>query len=391
MLFKGTYMSVTKFIMFFCMVFLVSHCIEPYKPKVIQTDYGYLVVEGMLIQGDQPTVIRLSRTQSIDQKQETTKEAGAFVRVEDESGNSFELTNDGDGTYSVPNLSLDRSKNYRLRVFTPNEREYASEFVSIQQSPDIDEVTWTEDDKGLQFFVSTHDPANLTNYYLWTFDETWEYSSLFYSIYKLENGQIVTRQLSNELYYCWRSEASHNIFLTNTFALRESVVKNFKLHFLPEESRKLIYGYSLLVKQHALTKEAYEYWETLKKNNESLGSIFDRTPSQDFGNLRCVSHPDEPVLGYFSATTIGTKRIFVDRQDVSGPHFRYEEDPSFDDCIEKILPLSQLNAQGLKGYLLIDRKYDLISQELVGYSVATTKCVDCREHGGSNLKPDFWP
>jgi hypothetical protein len=49
--------------------------------------------------------------------------------------------------------------------------------------------------------------------------------------------------------------------------LSADVISNYKLAAIPYNSEKLSIKNSTLVKQYALTREAYEYWETLKKEH----------------------------------------------------------------------------------------------------------------------------
>jgi hypothetical protein len=70
------------------------------------------------------------------------------------------------------------------------------------------------------------------------------------------------------------------------------------------------------VKQYALNQEAFAYWQNIKKTTEQLGSIFDAQPSQFKGNIHSLTDSTEPVMGYVSASSIETKRIFVTSEDV---------------------------------------------------------------------------
>ena len=72
----------------------------------------------------------------------------------------------------------------------------------------------------------------------------------------------------------------------------------------------------------------------MKKNTESLGTIFDAQPSEIKGNIYSASDPAEPVIGYISATTIEEKRIFIEQADLDGwqftqdcPSYRIANDP----------------------------------------------------------------
>jgi len=137
-----------------------------------------------------------------------------------------------------------------------------------------------------------------------------------------------------------------------------------------------MYGYSLLVKQYALTESAYSYWEQLRINSNEQGGLYSKQPLAIKGNLRNVKHPDQPVLGFFSASSMKSKRIFIRNvEDLVLDFESYctpEENLNFKDVTPQEYPL----------YFLIT------GHGLYGLSLA---CYDCIYMGGVNIKPSYWP
>ena len=195
----------------------------------------------------------------------------------------------------------------------------------LRETAMLDSTTWEEDTtkETIRFNIYAHDPKNTARYYLWTYDETWQYTSATTSQLYYENGGLHYRNLATELYYCWKTVQTNNIFVNTTKALSEDVVNDFKLLELPQSNRKLYFGYSVLVRQYAITEEAYNYWLVTKKNSEQLGTLFDPLPSQPVGNMFSISHPSEPVIGYFSASTVASGRVIFSRQKIIGPSQPY--------------------------------------------------------------------
>ncbi|PZR33904.1 MAG: hypothetical protein DI538_17395 [Azospira oryzae] len=378
-----------KALLFCVLLFAISNCIEPYAVRELTTDYNYLVVQGVLINGSAPSSIQLSRTTTLkNTEQKEVIEANASVQLEEENGSTHPFTGNGMGLYTLPPINLNHSKKYRLHIQTSNKKEYTSDFVEFRESPEIDQLKWIEQPDGIQVFISTSDQSNKTKYYLWTFEETWKYTAKYYSNYVFDNGVVTPRQFSDELYYCYKSIRSPNLYVYSTQALSEDVVNNYPLFFIPKKSQKLVYAYSLEVSQIAITKKAYEYWSTLLKNNEHVGSLFDALPAQDIGNLHCVDNPGEPVLGYFSISSITHKRIFIDRQEITGPNSLYDSS-GYETCTKEYIPLNQLSSK-MQGKLIVENKFGDVSQQLEGYIVSTQDCIDCRLHGGTLSQPDFW-
>src|SRR5688572_30639281 len=260
---------------------LMCACVDPYLAPAIQEDHDILVIDGFLIPND-TTVIKLSRTNPIYSKEGYEAEVNAFVEIEANDGTRYQLNENTAGTYVSPPLNLDPAHQYRLHIRTGDTEEYASEFVTLKDSHQIDSVTWEEITEGdaLEFSIYSHDPQGKARYYLWTYDETFEYVSAGLSRYYYENGEFIARKSSTEIYNCWKTNTLNNIYVTSTTHLSEDIVYDFPLYRIPQKSRKLYFAYSVLVKQIAITEGAYAYWSSTKRNSEQLGSLFDPMPSQ---------------------------------------------------------------------------------------------------------------
>ncbi|WP_242920594.1 DUF4249 domain-containing protein [Pontibacter liquoris] len=376
-----------KYICWLWLLLLVS-CVEPFEPKVLEGANNYLVVDGF-INPSGTTTFRLSRTQNLSDESAPILETGASLVIEEQQGLQLQLTEIEAGTYTLNSLDLNLAGMYRLLVRTTDRKEYASDYVPVKQTPPIDEITWTAEDNTLQFYVSTHDPAQNARYYRWEYEGTWEYTAAFNSSLKYDAGsrQIVLRPESESLYRCWRTDASHEIKLATSVRLSEDVIHQFPVMALPPRSEELRFKYSLLVKQYSLTKEAYQYWEALKKNTESIGTLFDPLPTQLTGNIHCLTAPDEPVIGYVGASTVQEKRIFVSREQLPQGWL-----VTYPTCIMDTIKVEEVPAYFEKShsYLPVGALYAPVGPPvLIGYLIAQNKCVDCRLRG-TNVKPAFW-
>ncbi|KAA3438635.1 DUF4249 domain-containing protein [Rufibacter hautae] len=364
-----------------CLLFLAA-CEEPYNPEVIESSNKFLVVSGF-INSNGPTTILLSRTQNLSESSAPQKETNATVTVEEENGEKFPLMEIAAGTYSSNALALNPAKKYRLFIKASG-KEYASEYVTVQQTPAIDAVTWEAASDGLQIKVSTHDDRNSTRYYRWEYEESWEYLSFYHSVIEYVNGQIMDRTPDKMINLCYRFNNSTSIQIGNTLKLSQDVVSNFPLVKVPANSDKLDRKYSILVKQYAQTKESYEYWEALRKNTESLGSLFDPLPTQLTGNIRCLTSPEEPVIGYVSVSSVTEKRIFVTDTELP-PSYRA---PSPACSFDTVFLGEEAAYFGGGSNIPIDR---IITNDrvLIGYGGASKPCVDCRTLG-TTAKPAYW-
>ena len=356
-------------------------CVDKYAPDSVATAPNYLVVDGFVnLQG--VTTVRLSRTRSLSTGAARPVEAGATLAIQDEGGTRYALTEQRPGTYASAALSLSAGRRYQLQLRTTAGRRYASDLVVGKLAPAIDSVSWVDEPTGVQVYVNTHDPAGATRYYRWNYFETWEFHARYQSDFEYVNGTF--RRRTNNIYRCWQSDTLRSIRQVSTSQLSQDVVSKFPLRLLPSTSERLNVKYSILVQQVAQSLEEYSYWDQLRKNTESLGTLFDPLPSQISGNVHCLDDASERVLGYVGASSVAERRLFIDRTQLPLRRFLtgYEDCPRLDTVLVK--DFSRFS----NGYLPI---YPVFSgSTLVGYAGSSPACADCRLRG-TNVKPTFWP
>jgi hypothetical protein len=370
---------VTVFSLLF-LSFLWVGCKDPYDVKVKNSQRAVLVVEGFLNSGG-ITTIKLSRSFQLADTSKMIEESGASVVVESRNA-KYELPETVLGSYRADLSSLDPSQEYRLHI-NAGGKEYVSDYIKVQTTPPIDSISWARDNRGVTVYANTHDPSNQSRYYMYDFTETWEIKARYYAFYMYDNGaqSVRWRSPGEEVYRCWKTVPSSSIHLATSTALQNDVISEKPLVFIPGGDKKLNIRYSILVKQFVLSKEAYEFFQLMKKNTETLGTIFDPQPTQLTGNIRSVNDKDEHVIGFFYGSSEEQKRIFIDAAEL--PNWGFRENCS-DFKIEPHL-LEQYIGAGLYPY---DAK--VVGLRIVEYSVTEPVCFDCTIGGGVTAKPLFW-
>ncbi len=180
---------------------LLGGCLQPFQPPEIGGGRGLLVVDGFLNLGGDTTLIRLSRTQNLNEEGDPPAEQRAQVSIEGDRGTSYRLTEGVGGRYLLVNTVPDMSQQYRLRIRTAGGQEYLSEYVPVKATPPIDSVTWQAGGEGVQLFVNTHDPLANTRFYRWEFSETWEFSTPYSLLFTYRKG---AREFPGEITSrCW--------------------------------------------------------------------------------------------------------------------------------------------------------------------------------------------
>ncbi|HVX50567.1 MAG TPA: DUF4249 domain-containing protein [Chitinophagaceae bacterium] len=375
--------DVIKRLAFLIIVVLAVTCRESYTPPVITAaNTNFLVVEGYLDIGEGPTMIKLSHTRSINDSSSVLPEPGAQVSVESDAGGSYTLTDFGDGSYGTTYIPTTAGAKYRLAITTTAGKQFVSDYVENKQSPPIDSISWEQLNDGVHIYANTHDDAGKTKYYKWDYVETYEYNAPFESLYDVVNGAVVPRPYNELVYTCWRTIPSSEIFIASTQKLAKDVVYKNPLVYIPASTQKLGVLYSIMVRQYALTEEGYNYWLTLSKNTENLGSLFDPQPSQVQGNIHCTNDASAIAIGFITASSVQEQRIFISHKQVS--NWLYPP-PAFSLCDTVHLTADNIRHYLDAGYIPVNyyRPFD--------YYAALPECVDCRRQGGTTTKPPFWP
>jgi hypothetical protein len=387
-------MRILKYILIICSLNItVLNCKEVYNPPSVKNNPFLLVVDGIIISGNDSTNITLSRTKSLTDSAPTVKELGAKVFVMSKSGVTYPFSELGDGQYATGQLLLNSTDQYQLIISTSDGNEFPSEFSTVLTSPPIDSVYWNQDSSGVQIYLDTHDPANNTRYYRWENVETWEYRSAYDSYLEyVDENNIIERNLLRQIFRCYQTQLLPNIEVTNTTRLSSDVVYKYKVIDIPTGSEKISFEYSDLIKQYAISAEAFNFWTNLKKNTEQLGTLFDLQPFSELGNILCVNNPAVKCIGYISFTTVQNHRVFVNKNEITlwnySPYYNdyspcFVQRALFQDISNFFLPPG-----GPYGNSMIGQGID---PPFPVYLFSTNLCVDCRIHGGSTIKPDFWP
>jgi Domain of unknown function (DUF4249) len=364
-------------------------CRQYYEPPSIKNNPDFLVVDGFLNKAPDSTYIKLTHTRNLNDTAPGSPELHASLMVESDQNTSIPLAEIGNGLYGNL-LPLNTSEKYRLTITSSEGKQYSSDYVPFKQTPPIDSLTWEEDSSTVNFFINTHDPQNNTVYYRWQFEETWQYNTYLNSNFDYVNGMVVLRTPDQQIHNCWKSNSSPSILLGSTSRLSQDIVSHFLFNNVSKSTEKIFDEYSVQVSQYALTSDEFNYWANLKKNSEQLGTLFDAQPSQLNSNIHCLTNPDEPVMGYLSAATVQKKRIFLNIHQLSSYSYvpYYLPCGALNDVTTAIAPN---DSKKIYEYLVMPNHLFTFWYDDGVYHVAENFCIDCRDHGGTNVKPDFWP
>jgi hypothetical protein len=271
-----------------------------------------LVVEGMITNQAPPYTVRLTFTgtaKGARSLKEANPASGATVAIKDDAGNETGLVEGNLGEYRTddPAFTGVVGRSYTLTVRLPDGRTYTSRPEQLTAVPAIEQVYYEVSDRegiaenaGIYVYVDTKDPAETENYYRWSaYGYSFRPSTGECCLFRYEGcGKCYTQ--------CWMRSDNLAANLLSDEQINGNTIRRQFVYFSPIRMR----GPHLIeVSQFSLTKEAYRFWERYEEQRIRTGSILDPLPEPIEGNVFSVRDPNEVALGYFSASSVTTKRI----------------------------------------------------------------------------------
>lgn len=294
-------------------------CVEPFESPVDPNDATFLTVDGFVNLSTHTATVKVRRSVQLEDARRTPPVTNASVIIASD-GKEWRLAETKLGDY-VAQVHPASDELLTLRIVTTDGKRYESEPISLQSTPPITSVTWEPDETGLGIYVNSQDDEGKSKYYLWTSAETWEYVSPLPSYFLFNNGDPIPRPPDQQIQKCWKTVESTKIMVWSTSGLEHVVIEKFPIMYIPKASVKLYRRYSILVRQQSISEQGYNFFQQLQRSTENLGGLFDPLPSEVIGNIR--SEQGEPVLGFFSASAVAEKRIFIDFRELPDHLLRF--------------------------------------------------------------------
>ncbi|MFD1141272.1 DUF4249 domain-containing protein [Larkinella insperata] len=333
-------MKPVSLLLIFVLAGLLCQCITPINPDT-RTLPPSLVVDGLVT--DQPGRSRVSLSLTADYTATSLNYVvqGAAVFVTDNTDQRTAFNEISPGFYQ-PDSSWRGTigRQYTLHVRLSDGREYQSKPELIRPIASIDSmyVEYSQQlkygtdtyDKGFDVYLDLQDPATPNDYYRWS----WVHYEIpqYCKIVKIP----VCGNCLDHLEFgmsccgsCWDIVRYQNLInITSDQAINGNRISRRSILRTPFNSYSTYY---VEIEQQSLTKEAYEYLATLKDQIQNTGGLFDAAPATLVGNMSRVNDPEERVLGYFGASAMTIRPLYVDRRTA----------PTYPDVIPSPPPLPQ--------------------------------------------------
>lgn len=376
-------------IIYILLAFLIS-CITPFEPEIKPSEINKYVVSGLVSDYSELQSVSITMASSIGSPAKIPV-TGCSVLIRDDRGNLFQMQESGGGLYQrfIDRSYLVPGVSFKVEIVTGSGIKIESDYEKMNECPDVDSVYYLRRDiisnnpgevtQGIQFFLNVDGKSTDNHFFRWELTETWEYHVPYPREWYYDGTvhHIFPPDYSRKV--CWSTIPVNGIFTLSTLGLTENKYEMLPLHFIDNLTSRLMYGYILLVKQFSMSEAAYSYWDQLRINSGGQGGLYEKQPLSITGNLHNLTDPENAVLGFFGASSVRSKRIFIHK--VEGLNIKYVPV-----CTPSVLRkgLIEIRPEDYPSFLFGDEH---------GYAevVLGTECVDCFYLGGNNIKPDFWP
>lgn len=276
----------------------------------IRNEKAKLVVEGFVSNDSTAYTVSLGYSGNFsfaDDIPPENRETNALVSINDDLGHQYLMTHLGNGLYQTidPNFIGQVGRSYSINIQLPNGTTYISKPETIQPVIPFNKISaaWINDfnlehPTYLNMYIDADDPASEENYYRWTFD----------SYIMRETRGVPCGFFCVNYVFCYQKQFETDVKILSDAAINGQAIRNQLV------GKCYIYTYGnpyIEVKQHAISRGAYQFLERYQDQLVRTGGILDPLPASIKGNVYNKDNPADFALGYFSAESVYKKKLIV--------------------------------------------------------------------------------
>ncbi len=322
-------------------------CVDPLD-STINSSLNVLIVDATITDKAETQVIRLNRSQAdrLTGRFGYVPVTKATVQIVVDSATVVVAPETTDGRYQLPaDFRGQVGHVYQLRFTLADGTHYASSPEPLPAVAPIGQVRALFNPTSLSaterlnnlytaahdFYVDFIDPADEANYYRWDWMdyERQEWCrSCYQGLYQIKDAQgnlIEDCVPANSRFFtttfdyncrtaCWEILYSHDLILFTDQYSNGNPVKALPIGRVPLYANEPCL---VEVRQSSLTKKAYNYLNQLNQQTQATGGVASGQPALLVGNVQNVVTKNEPVVGYFTVSSVSSVRYWLTRSDAT--------------------------------------------------------------------------
>lgn len=357
---------------------LITACVYPFEVESTEVE-KIVVIDGDILIGQ---VSRFTTRYVSVLNQNYLDKAYGKMWVECSDGRKYMPASAADNfSFEIDLTQALVHGQYRI-VFecTDLEKTYSSAWVDVAPSPDGVRLSYQKKEASIIIVASMQTLEDVA-YVRTTYDQIWEYTSYWKKTLEYDPETMAITELlfpDETYYYCWDHSSPSESHISSNYGKKKKRIENAVITEIDRSDIRLSKLYRCHARIYGITKEHYDYLESLKKVDQVGESLFSPTPSEPRGNITCEQNPQEMVIGYVGASAFADASIDIYGTSVYKP-INYEQ---FLFVPEEDVPVSS--------YYDVGQVPVKIGNGGV-YLWGSLRCIDCRAFGGTKDKPEGWP
>ncbi|MEP5610901.1 MAG: DUF4249 domain-containing protein [Cyclobacteriaceae bacterium] len=284
----------------------------------LETDEPQLVVEGFINDLTESYTVRLSTTSATSGLGINTLGQKAFVEIEEIGGTSVQLIEAIPGTYTtMPGQIIGEvGKSYRLNIRLANNQEYQSKIETIPSPIRILDGDVVENAEFVFLYGTEITTGHDINVEVENGDELQYFilSTIGWTRVRIEQGDCIPGSGIGPP-FCWSKRdpiRTDQLVIGSNFGQEQ----NYKLQAVKSIPVDTKTEYVAIVRTNAMSRENYQFFESINDQLDRKGTPFDRPFAPIIGNI-IATNSNEVALGYFHAYATFEKAVCFDRAGVT--------------------------------------------------------------------------
>lgn len=339
---------------------LMMACVDPLNVKLTNTEKR-LVVDGLITDQPGPYQVKLfyySNEFSPVTRSQFIPVTSARLSVTDDRQKAFYLTEISPGIYETneDEFTGEIGREYFLSITTAEGVAYQSNVQSMTAPGEISNLYFEFEaqpkpqyDDALKVYIDSKGELEKDNLFRWRWTTIYKTKTnpelyvedtpgggtrpapLPCSGYIYRGGRLVPVGECS-CCFCWSYNYSEGAYVSKNEFVSESQFNKQYLGLIPVTSMHFYDRYYIEVQQLSVTDEAYHFWSLVEKQQKGATDIFQPNAIKIRGNIKGITNPDEEVLGFFGASAVALKSMYIDKSII--PYELPPIDPIHDSCVE---------------------------------------------------------
>jgi Domain of unknown function (DUF4249) len=316
------------------MIGLMCSCITPIDDLKLVDAQSFFTVEATLNDQAEPQKVKLYLSSNELLPNNFDAVTKAKVYFIDEKGVKEDLL---DGTYLTSTKFVGRvGGTYTLHIETADGKKYQSQAETMRPVPEIENLIsrFEINDNyakgelnrvGFNLFLDFQDPSTPGDNYQWYwkhYEKALICETCEGGIYDFTLNSCVKSRFPPIKTYnyrcdgdCWDITFSTDLNIFSDNYLNGKRITGKQVARVPFDDFS---PYYLQFEQRAITRNAYNYYQSLNAQIQSNGTLFDVPAETKFSfNIKSTTNPSDKILGIFDVYSVRKKIFYIDRTQVS--------------------------------------------------------------------------